>query len=166
MGSSLSKSNGGSWHWVSWSLNTDWWNRISAWRIWLQGETITKLDQPERWVQHPFLAIGNCLCKGCWGSSWADQMFQGCSLISVSQSYNPIPENLHTHTHTYVCMYVYDYDCKSGIQETISKHLIFILPSHQTFPPQISSKKHFSCCPGGHLQKGAYLWSHGSSWKQ
>lgn len=108
MGSSPSKSNRGSWHWVSWSLNTDWKNRILAWRIWLQDETTTKLDQPRSWEQHPFLVIENCLRKGCWGSLWTDQMFQACSLISVilsvSQSCNPIPENLHE----YIYIYIYD----------------------------------------------------------
>lgn len=83
MGSSHSKSNRGSWHWISWSLNTDWRNRILARRIWLQDETTTELGQPESWEQHPFLATDNCLHKGCWGSLWADQMSQASSLVSV-----------------------------------------------------------------------------------
>lgn len=152
MGSSHSK-------WVSWSLNTDRRNRILAWRIWLQDETTTKLDQPKSWEQHPFLPIDNCLHKGCWHSSGADQMSQACSLISIILS---VPENLHI----CVCVYTYDKDCKSGIQGTTSKHLVLILPSHQIFLPGISSKKHFRCCPGGHLQEGTYLWSHGPSWNQ
>lgn len=93
MGSSHSKSNRGSWHWVSWSLNTGWRKRILAWKIWLQDETGSSI--------HFLLLIiiytkdaeayyGQIKCPRHVASFlWFSQ--------SVSQACNPIPENLHTY---------------------------------------------------------------------